>query len=150
MIFNEAQYQTLRALVDRLIPPDDYPGAWDAGVGEYLTGQLVGDLAPLQTVFLTGLDALDAEARSLEDHPFYALELDAQDDLLRRIEAGVVMTDWPLSPQRFLSLLIHHTAEGYYADPGNGGNRDARSWQMIGFVLNEQPGRTSQEAILNP
>jgi hypothetical protein len=23
--------------------------------------------------------------------------------------------------------------EGYYADPGNGGNRDAVSWRMIGY-----------------
>ena len=24
--------------------------------------------------------------------------------------------------------------EGYYADPGNGGNRDGIAWQMIGFT----------------
>ena len=26
------------------------------------------------------------------------------------------------------------TAEGFWADPGNGGNRDARSWAIIGYL----------------
>jgi gluconate 2-dehydrogenase gamma chain len=26
------------------------------------------------------------------------------------------------------------TIEGFYSDPGNGGNRDAVAWRMIGFT----------------
>ena len=29
--------------------------------------------------------------------------------------------------------LIIHAIEGYYSDPGNGGNHDSISWQMIGY-----------------
>lgn len=137
MIFSEIQQKTLQAVLDRIIPSDDYPGAWEAGVGDYLARQFEGDLAAMVTVYQSGLDALAAEAQALEGVAFYALESDAQDNLLRRIEAGVVVTEWPMPPQRLFSLLIHHAAEGYYADPGNGGNRDALAWKMIGFVVEE-------------
>ena len=35
--------------------------------------------------------------------------------------------------QRRSSRLVNHAAEGYYADPGQGGNRNRVSWRMIGF-----------------
>ena len=43
-LFSERQAATLRALVDRLIPADDFPGGWEAGVGDYLEGQFERDL----------------------------------------------------------------------------------------------------------
>ncbi len=39
-------------------------------------------------------------------------------------------------------MLVRLTAEGYYGDPGNGGNREAASWQMIGY----DPRLPQQEA----
>ena len=36
MRLSEKQQETLRTLLDRIIPPDDYPGAWQSGVGDYL------------------------------------------------------------------------------------------------------------------
>jgi len=33
-------YAQLRAVIDRIIPPDHFPGAWDAGAGAYILGQL--------------------------------------------------------------------------------------------------------------
>jgi len=35
----EVQQQTLRAVVNRIIPADDYPGAWEAGIGHYVARQ---------------------------------------------------------------------------------------------------------------
>ena len=34
---------------------------------------------------------------------------------------------------RWFAALVELTAEGFWADPGNGGNRDARSWDIIGY-----------------
>ena len=47
MRLTEELQQTLRAAVDRIIPPDDYPGAWQSGVGYYLARQFGGDLRPV-------------------------------------------------------------------------------------------------------
>lgn len=56
----EVQQQTLRAAVNRSIPPDDYPGALEAGVGHYLARQFEGDLAPKLYLYCDGLDGLEA------------------------------------------------------------------------------------------
>ena len=134
-MLTESQQATLRALVDRLIPADDYPGGWDAGVGDYLDRQFDGDLLPLVGMYRAGLDALDAEAWALAGAGFAEMPAAAQDDLLRSVERGEVATDWVVDPAEFIFTAAEHAAEGYYGDPGNGGNRDAASWRMIGFEV---------------
>jgi len=132
MKFTLQQQATLRAAVDRIIPPDDYPGAWDAGVGDYLARQFEGDLQPLLPTYCAGLDALDGEAAARFGAPFAALETEQQDAVLQHLETDDVLAAWPVAPRKFLAMLANHTAEGYYGDPGNGGNRDGLSWFMIG------------------
>lgn len=129
-----AQLDTLHHLMDRIIPPDDDPGAWEAGVADYLARQFAGDLRDYVDVYRAGLEALEAEALARTQTSFAALPPDAQDALLRQIEAGQVVHAWPLDPAQFFAEVVVHVSEGYYADPGNGGNRNAASWQMIGFV----------------
>lgn len=133
MALTETQWSTLRAAMDRIIPPDDFPGAWEAGVGDYLTGQFQGDLQPLIPLYQDGLDALEAEANTQYSADFPRLPIEQQDALLQEISTGKVQTDWTIEPQRFFNALVHHVHEGFYADPGNGGNRKAIAWKMIGF-----------------
>src|SRR5262245_33799526 len=111
LMFTDIQRATLRALVDRIIPPDDFPGGWEAGVGGYLERQLAGDLHGLLDTYRGGLDALDAEAQATAGVPFAALDSDAQDQLLSRIEAGTVATPWPLDPAPFFRTACAHAAE---------------------------------------
>ena len=134
-MLTEPQRATLRALVDRLIPADDFPGGWDAGVGDYLDRQFVGDLSESVNLYRSGLDALEVEACTTAGVGFVALAPAAQDDLLRRVEVGDVATDWPVDPAEFFRAAAEHAAEGFYGDPGNGGNRDGVSWRMIGFEV---------------
>ena len=122
---------TLRAAVDRIIPPDDVPGGWAAGVGDYLARQFAGDLAHLRDDYRAGLAALDAAARRAHAAPFAALPPATQDTLLAAVERG----DHGDAPARFFATLVTHAMEGYYGDPGNGGNRDAAAWAMIGFEV---------------
>ncbi len=133
-MLSQRQIQILRSALDRIIPADDYPGAWEAGVGEYILRQLRGDLEPLSAAYSEGLNALDDETSARYGFAFQEIGPDQQDNLLRQLEKGESETVWPIPPARFLSMLIHHAAEGYYADPANGGNKGARSWQMVGFT----------------
>jgi hypothetical protein len=134
-VVSERQAATLRALVDRLIPADDFPGGWEAGVGDYLARQLAGDLSPLLGLYRAGLDALDVEAQATAGAQFVVLGAEAQDALLGQVEAGAVTTSWPIDPAAFFRHAAEHAAEGYYGDPGNGGNRGAAAWRMIGFEV---------------
>jgi len=118
---NERQTQTLHALVNCIVPADDYPNGWDAGVGEYLARLLTRE-PPLLFAYRSGLDAIEAEAPG-----FCLLPAPAQNALLtclEREERGA-----------FFRLLVTHVMEGFYADPGSGGNRDGIAWQMIGYKV---------------
>ena len=133
MRFTPQEQSVLRAAVDRILPSDDHPGAWDAGAAEYLERQLDGDLLAMREIVKTGLAALDAEARLRSGAGFEALSPEAQDALLRDVESGAVRAEWTVSPRSFFALLVRTTAEGFYSDPAQGGNRNCVSWAMTGF-----------------
>ena len=122
IMLTELQTKTLRALVDCIVPADDYPSGWEAGVGHYLARLLT--LEP-QFLFLyqSGLDMMEADTNG-----FHLQESAAQNALLTELEQDAVRG-------AFFRLLTTHVMEGFYADPGNGGNLDAVSWQMIGFEV---------------
>src|SRR5215203_1052871 len=96
-----ALMQTLHSLMDRIIPPDQDAGAWEAGVADYLTRQFAGDLRDHLPVYLAGLEALEAEAQARTQSSFTALSPEAQDALLRQVEVGQVVHAWPVDPAQF-------------------------------------------------
>ena len=124
---------TLPAVIDCLIPPDDFPGAYDAGVCDYIEQLLQTDLAEHDEFFRAGIDAIDSEALATYNAPFAVLSRNQQISTLEGIESGAVHTSWPISTARFFVMLVNVTAEGYYSDPQQGGNRDCASWVMTGF-----------------
>jgi hypothetical protein len=127
------QQQTLRAVVDCLIPPDDYPGAYEAGVCDYLERLYQTDLLSQLEFCAAGLDSIDTESRFRFAAAFSGLTSDLQSSILQAIETGNVLTPWPIPPSQFFNLLVTTTAEGYYSDPQQGGNRGSISWEMTGF-----------------
>ena len=133
MKLTEQQQQTLRAAVDRVIPPDDYPGAWQSGVGDYLARQFESDLSEVFADYCTGLTALDAESVARFQQSFSQLSERDQDHVLALVEAGEVITAWDVRPPLFFNLLVNTTAEGFYSEPEQGGNRNRVSWAMTGF-----------------
>lgn len=112
---SETQISVLHVAVNRIIPADDFPGGWDAGVGDFYS-LLFAREPQFLPAYRQGLDRIDAEV-------FLSADAAAQDDLLARSEGS------------FLDLLVSQTMEGFYADPGNGGNKDCISWKMIGYEV---------------
>ena len=134
-MFDEQQLKTLHAAIDRIIPEDEFPGGVEAGVCDYLLRQLGADLAQLEADYPRFVDALNAEAQAAHGMGFAALGDAQQDNLLTRVEQGEVRADWPLDAASFFAQFAEHCAEGFYSDPGNGGNRDGVSWRMIGYEV---------------
>jgi gluconate 2-dehydrogenase gamma chain len=124
---------TLRAVVDCLIPPDDFPGAYEAGVCAYVMRLFDSDLRHEFEFFSKGLGSIEDEARARFNASFASLTLNQQVTTLEAVERGEVSTSWSISPQRFFEMLVCVTAEGFYSDPQQGGNRGAISWAMTGF-----------------
>ncbi len=131
--FDEIHIGVLEAAIDRLIPPDDYPGAKDSGTGVFIIQLLRGDEQHLQSLYREGLRALNEEARIGYGNNFADISLEQQDAVLRQIEKSAVQTQWSVDPKVFFDTLLRHTTEGFYSDAANGGNRDSISWKMIGF-----------------
>ena len=134
MLFNQKQLETLHALADRIIPPDDFPGAWEAGAEAYLSRQLQGDLKPALNSYLQGLDALEAEAKARAGVGFASLQAFAQDEILSQVEGGETRVEWATPPASFFQMIVTHLAEGYYSNSEQGGNRANKSWEMVGFT----------------
>lgn len=134
-LLTRKQWDTLAATVDRLIPADDFPAGWQGGVDDYLQRQLAGDLAERLALYKAGLDALDEEAQISLGVGFSQAAPKAQDEMLARVEKGDVVTPWSIRPAYFFNQVLSHALEGFYADPGNGGNKDQLSWNMIGFEV---------------
>lgn len=132
--FSDQQIATLRAAFNRLIPTDEFSNAWDNSAGDYLARQLEGDLASSLELYRAGLNSLNQETQIRHNQDFASLSEAAQDELLSALERGEVQSEWVINPRQFFEAMLNHSAEGYYADPGNGGNREKISWQMIGFL----------------
>ncbi|BDP43541.1 gluconate dehydrogenase (plasmid) [Deinococcus aetherius] len=127
-------HPTLRALVDRVIPADDFPSGWEAGVGDFLHGIFERDLRGRLPSLLAGLERLEEEARARHALPFPNLGGEAQDALITDLLAGRTAAEWgDTPPGAFLQTLVRLTMQGFYGDPDNGGNRDGVAWHMVGY-----------------
>ena len=125
----------LKALVDRIIPADDFPAASEAGVVTYLD-QLIGLRLPERSAEIAvGLDAIDSVAEETYNASFAVLPVEDQDSLISELLSRGSLANRNLS--EFLSSMINYASEGYYANPENGGNVNSVSWKMIGFEVVE-------------
>jgi gluconate 2-dehydrogenase gamma chain len=156
--FTLEEWAFLQAACGRLIPADNNgPGAVELGVPEFIDRQMAGEFghaanwymqgpfenampelgyqSPLtpRKVYRSGIAAVDAHCRKMfDDKVFSELPAFAQDSVLTDLESGTL--DFAnVSGKSFFGFLLQNTKEGYLADPIHGGNRNMKSWKMIGF-----------------
>ncbi|BDI33881.1 hypothetical protein CCAX7_59320 [Capsulimonas corticalis] len=133
-IFTPLEVRTLRAAINQIIPPDDFPGGWDAGVGDYLE-RLLGSDFKLLSIYRQGLHGMDSAAKDAYGKEFEFLSPEEQYGFLNRVAQGQIPGQWEIAPEEFFPMLVGHVMEGYYADPGNGGNKDGVVWRMMGYEV---------------
>ena len=135
--------RTLAVICDRIVPPDQDPGAAWAGVVAYIDRQLCGPFENLQQTYRRGIAGVDESSRLLFGKSFADLDAPQQIDILHRLEDGRAPgAIWKeTSASEFFSLVIDHTMQGYYGDPRHGGNREGASWKMLGVPYPPIRGR---------
>jgi gluconate 2-dehydrogenase gamma chain len=130
---------TLKAVLDRIIPKDEYgPSANEMGVFVYIDKSFGGLHADALPVYQAGLAALDSTAGS---GGFAGLDADKQDAMLTDIESGKQDTTESSTrganavavPDSFFGTLLTHTREGMFSDPIYGGNVNFSGWDMVGY-----------------
>jgi gluconate 2-dehydrogenase gamma chain len=131
---SDEEAMTLAAACDKIVPPDQDPGAAQAGVVSFIDRQLATRQKADLDVWQRGIRGLDASARRRQGKGFAELAAEEQIALLRALEDGSVdRADWAgADPAAFFATLRHYTMMGFYGDPRHGGNRDRVAWRMIG------------------
>lgn len=119
----KAQAATIDAIVSRIVPTDDSPGAHEAGAVYFIDTALGSFFASAREGFLDDLARFEHGAAEAHGKTaFTALDAGAQDAWLRTIQT---------TP--FFGQLRTWTICGLLALPRYGGNRDRIGWQLAGF-----------------
>ena len=140
------QRATLEAACARILPTDQDPGATEANVIEYIDRELAEpEYALLAKNMRAGVVALDRFARrSSGGKAFVALAAEAQDEVIRRVQA---------TSERgadFVRFLIILTLEGFLGDPHWGGNAGGVGWKLVGYGPGSIRGRRTDEEGKDP
>src|SRR5215469_4242583 len=154
--FRPEEAAFVSAAVDRFIPPDEeWPGAVDAGVVEYIDQQMAGKwgsagymywhgpfkegtpsqgyqlpLTPAE-LFRRAIAAIN-QYFTTQGTPFHQLSADKQDQYLEMLLTNKTTLNGVPS-KVFADFLLQHTIEGFFADPIYGGNKNMLGWKMLGF-----------------
>jgi len=150
--FTDDEFKTLIAVVNRVIPRDQDPGAVEAGVPEYIDAALqMPQLKRMKRDFPPGLAALDRRCQRMHKLRYYEASPEQQDEVLE------IFKDSPEASgeARWYEMLIVLTLEGFLGDPSYGGNKNEVGWQLVGFHLvdhapkgDPQPGYDGKEHLL--
>ncbi len=134
---------TLEAVCERIIPKDDFPGAVESGVVDFIDRQLATRYSDYQALYRLGLQGVDETAIQGFGKPLAQLSVEQQVEVLRALERNQALASaWPQTDApTFFRLVVAHTMYGYYGDPRHGGNRDGASWRMIGLPYPPVRGR---------
>jgi gluconate 2-dehydrogenase gamma chain len=134
-VLTEDEAKTLAAACDQIVPPDQDPGAAEAGAVDFIDRQLATRQKEALAAWRGGIRGLEASARRRHGRPFAELPFEAQTALLKDVEEGAVAAaDWTgVEPAAFFRMLRQHTMMGFYGDPRHGGNRDRVAWRMLGL-----------------
>ena len=111
------------AIADRIIPPDDTPGAREAGAVHFMDAVL-GDQRDAEfRILRVGLQQLQNRTNAeFQTAKFSELGAEQQDQLLREVE-----------DTEFFATIRYLTVAGMFALPEYGGNRDGAGFELIGF-----------------
>ena len=133
-VLSVAEADTLSAACDRIVPPDQDPGAAQAGAVSFIDRQLATRQKKDLGFWRQGIAGLEASARRRHGKPFVELDADEQDAVLREAEKGSgEKADWgEVAPGSFFQRLRMYTMMGFYGDPRHGGNKDRVAWVMLG------------------
>jgi gluconate 2-dehydrogenase gamma chain len=119
-----ATAKEIGAMVERILPSDDTPGAKEAGVIYFIDRALTTFDKDKQDAYRDGLKTVEAKRTEMfpDSASIAALTEAQQIELLKAVEHS-----------DFFQLVRFHTLAGFLGDPSYGGNRDQVGWKLIGF-----------------
>jgi gluconate 2-dehydrogenase gamma chain len=132
---DEEEITLLDAIVEQIIPTDDFPGGKWANVSNFIDKQLDSYYRHLRGTYREGLSAFRNTVMQMKGRKFEELPAEEQTALLEIMEKGEFTGDyWKTHPSAdFFELIRQHSMQGYYGSPVHGGNREYTSYHMLGL-----------------
>lgn len=132
LFFSDRDFLMVEHLTEIIIPPDDTPGAKDAGVAEFIdfmvanrvpvssrreirsTSDAIAAGDEAQNRFLTGLAWINARSHSEFGHEFMDCSADQQKSLLEELAYKAKFKPMTESGRDFFHFVRDYTVVGYY------------------------------------
>lgn len=131
--FSIDESECLGAICEQFIPTDDYLGAKEAGVVNFIDKLLYQRFPELKPDYKNGISALEKYSMETHRKTFANLSWEQQYVVLQQMERSELPeTYWKDIPQRkFFDMVLRNTMQGYYGPPRHGGNKDYVSYHMM-------------------
>lgn len=84
-------------------------------------------------IYQIGCRSLEGYSQETWNRAIADLEDDELDEMIWAMLGNEIEQFTEFSPLSFFHTLRMHTAEGFFSDPGYGGNRDLAGWRLVGF-----------------
>jgi gluconate 2-dehydrogenase subunit 3-like protein len=128
------------AIVARIIPTDETPGAREAGVVYFIDRALTTFASDAQKVYAEGMAEVQTRVREMfpSVEKFSLATGEQQDEVLGSLEDKAASTDRPFAPRslapNFFETFRQHTIAGFLIDPDSDrrGNHDGVGWRVLG------------------
>jgi gluconate 2-dehydrogenase gamma chain len=132
---DEEEITLLDAIVEQIIPTDDFPGGRWANVSNFIDKQLDTYYRKHQLAYREGLAAFEKTVIQMNGKKFEELPFAEQTAILKNMEAGKFSGDYwnDHSPANFFDMVRQHSLQGFYGSPVHGGNREYISYRMLGL-----------------
>jgi gluconate 2-dehydrogenase gamma chain len=132
---DEEEISLLDAIVEQIIPTDDFPGGKWANVSNFIDKQLSTYYRKHQLAYRDGLAAFEKTVIQMRAKKFEELPFAEQTAMLEKMEAGEFSGDYwkDHSPANFFDMIRQHSLQGFYGSPAHGGNRGYISYHMLGL-----------------
>jgi gluconate 2-dehydrogenase gamma chain len=113
LFFSAAEYALVERLTEIIIPTDETPGAYEAGVSEFIDLMASRD-TELQSRLRTGLTWLDAHSKFLHGRPFIQLAAEKQTALLEPLAYKAKSGENDKTGRDFFNTIREYTVMGFY------------------------------------
>lgn len=129
VLLSEDEAKLVEAIANQVVPPDDAPGAAQAGVVFYIDKQLAGPLKRFVPAYRSGIPLFQSFCRERTGKAFASLTFAEQTAVLEALESAR-----KAELSSFFNMVADHTMQGFYGSPEHGGNRGEASWKMLGIT----------------
>jgi hypothetical protein len=132
-VFAAREWKTVDAIVSRILPSDDGPGAREAGVVGFIDRQLSAPpLSVIAPAVVELAKRIDLHAQKLHGRAYADLSHTEQDAILTKLSRAELSISLPERP--LFDALHNLTLEGFLSDPNHGGNLDQVGWKYVRFA----------------